>query len=143
MSVVGCLQITFGVWRNWWDYWMSRSEPQRSAMPVTDSYLPRCPICGVDLHPEGRTWFDCPACGTTLVVSESRAYRIFRMICIYGSAAIWAWKRGWEPSFIFFVVSFYAFPVLLLWTALERHIRLLFPSTHFEPKRSLFQTLGI
>jgi predicted RNA-binding Zn-ribbon protein involved in translation (DUF1610 family) len=118
-------------------------QPQRVIMPLTDSYLPLCPICGIKLCSEGRSRFDCQGCGKTLVVAESRTYRFCRVIGIYGSAAIWAWKRGWEPSFIIFVVSVYVFPVLLLWISIERYVRRMFPPRRFEPERSHFQTLGI
>jgi predicted RNA-binding Zn-ribbon protein involved in translation (DUF1610 family) len=104
-------------------------------MPITDSYSPLCPICGIELNWEGRRQFDCPGCGNTLVVAESRTYRVFRALGIVGTASAWAWRSGWELSFIVFVVSFYIFPILFFWAALEAGIRHFFPPKLFEPKR--------
>ena len=112
-------------------------------MPVFDISLPTCPACGIDLNPEGRTRFDCPGCGKTLVVARSRVYWICRYLGIYGLAATWAWRRGWDPSFIVFVVSFYAFPVMWLWNSMERYFWRIYPPANFELQRSLFQSLGI
>jgi len=112
-------------------------------MPLYDSHYPLCPICNIELNLEGRLRFDCPGCGNTLVFARSQIYRVFRVVGIVGTAAIWAWRRGWEPSFIIFVVSFYVWPVLLLWASIEGQIRRLFPPKRFEAQRKCLQTLGI
>ena len=112
-------------------------------MQVTDSYSPVCPMCGSELQTEGRVRLDCPGCGRTLVAAQSGIYRTFRFIGIYAAAAIWAWKRGWEPSFLIFVVSFYVFPVVHFWTPIESGFRRLFPPKRFEPAATYLQTLGI
>ncbi|HET9408017.1 MAG TPA: hypothetical protein VFO39_12330 [Candidatus Sulfotelmatobacter sp.] len=121
-----------------------RAEVLDCYMPeYPDSFFPTCPICGAEVKSEGRARLECPGCRNTLVVHQSRLYRIFRTLAVYGTAAVWAWKRGWEPSFIVFVVSFYAIPVLLFLTFLEAHVRRLFPPKRFDPQRKYLQTLGI
>jgi hypothetical protein len=112
-------------------------------MPLIDSYSPLCPICGIELNPKGRLRFDCPGCGNALAVAESLIFKVFRVVVIVGTAAIWAWRRGWPPSFIIFVVSFYVWPVLLFWAYIEGQVRRVFPPKRFEPKRKYLQTLGI
>ena len=68
---------------------------------------------------------------------------MFRILVIYGVAAIWAWRRGWAPSFIIFVVSFYAIPVLLILGHIEGQLRRVFPPKRYVPRRKDVQTLGI
>lgn len=114
-------------------------------MEVAEFHLPPqqfCPVCGAGICPEGRSSFECPHCGKSLVVAESQAYRWTRLLCTYAIAAIWAWSR-WESSFIVFVVSFYAFPVMIVWRLIERNLRSVFPPKYSVPARSHFQTLGI
>jgi len=48
--------------------------------------------------------------------------------------------RGFDWSFLIFVVSFYALPMLFLWDVI---VFKLFPPTKFESVSSPFQTLGI
>jgi hypothetical protein len=55
-------------------------------------------------------------------------------------AVVTAKLRGWPWSFLIFVVSFYALPMLVTWDVLAFR---LFPPTKFEPVSSPIQTLGI
>ena len=48
--------------------------------------------------------------------------------------------RGFDWSFLIFVVSFYAIPVLFVWDSIAFG---LFPPTKFRPVHSPIQTLGI
>jgi len=48
--------------------------------------------------------------------------------------------RRFDWSFLIFVVSFYALPMLFLWDVI---VFKLFPPTKFESVSSPFQTLGI
>lgn len=113
-------------------------------MPIVDSlHSWRCPICDAELNPEGRARIDCPKCGNTLFASRPRAYHVFRLVVLYGTAAIWAWKRGWPPSAIIFVVSFYAIPVLLVLGPIEGQLRRLLPPKRYVPRKKQIQTLGI
>ena len=114
-----------------------------TASAITDLESPLCPICGATLFPQGRRRLDCPGCGKTLVAAQSSVYQICRRVGIYAVAAIWAWKRGWDPWGIVFVVSFYVFPVLWLWNIVEREVYRMYPPKRFEPPRTPFQTLGI
>jgi len=103
-----------------------------------------CPVCGTEVRPEPNSRFDCAGCGNRLVLARTRAYRIARIVGIYGLGTIWALKRGWELCFVLFVVSFYVFPVKLVWDTLERDLRAFFPLSHIEVVRdSPFQTLSI
>jgi hypothetical protein len=72
--------------------------------------------------------------------SHSAVYMWSRVIGCYGIAALVAWKRGWEPSFIIFIVSFYAIPVLIAWRAIEQSI---FPRKKFEIVPPTYQTLNL
>lgn len=117
-------------------------------MPTADFHLPlnapqSCPLCGVPLHVNGRARLDCTGCGKTLVISESQAYKVARVILIYGLGAVWAWRRGWDPTFIIFVVSFYVLPIRIVWAIIERQIRMAYPPKCLEPARPVFQTLGL
>jgi hypothetical protein len=55
-------------------------------------------------------------------------------------AVLIAWKRGWPPSFIVFVVSLYAIPMFLIWGVIEQFV---FPPKKFEVARSPYQTLNL
>jgi len=55
-------------------------------------------------------------------------------------AVVTAKLRGWDWSFLIFVVSFYALPVLVLWDVI---VFKLFPPKKFDPVSGPFQTLGI
>ena len=68
---------------------------------------------------------------------------MFRTFVIYGVAAIWAWRRGWDPSVMIFVVSFYAIAVLIFFGQIEGQIRRFFPPKRYVPRRKDVQTLGI
>ena len=35
-------RITFGVWRNWWDYWNNRKCGQRHEVTILDSLIFQC-----------------------------------------------------------------------------------------------------
>jgi len=123
--------------------WVRLLKVAANIMPVIDSYSPLCPICGIELNPEGRLRLDCPGCGNTLFAVQSRMYRVFRIVVVYGTAAIWAWRRGWDPSFIIFVVSFYAIAVFLIFGHIEGQIRRFFPPKRYVPRTKDVQTLGI
>ena len=99
-----------------------------------------CPVCGAELHPEGRQRLDCPDCGTTLIEARSSAYGWPELVVCYGVASLIAWKRGWEPSFIVFVVSFYAIPVFIVWQSIKRTF---FPPKSFRVAPSRIQKLGL
>jgi len=60
-------------------------------------------------------------------------------ICL-GIAIAAARVRGFDWSFLIFVVSFYAIPVVFLWDSIAFG---LFPPTAFQPVHSPIQTLGI
>jgi len=72
--------------------------------------------------------------------SHSSGYLWLRAIACYGAAALIAWQRGWEPSFIVFVVSFYAIPLFIIWRFIEQRI---FPRKRFEVAPPPYQTLKI
>ena len=55
-------------------------------------------------------------------------------------AIVTARLRGWDWSFLWFVVSFYALPVLVLWDVIVFQV---FPPKKFELVSSPFQTLRI
>jgi hypothetical protein len=55
-------------------------------------------------------------------------------------AVVTAKLRGWDWSFLIFVVSFYALPILVLWDVI---VFKFFPPKKFEAVSGPFQTLGI
>ncbi len=103
------------------------------------AHIPICPVCRTLLQTEGRARFDCAHCGTALKEARSVVYLLLRGIVCTSAAALLALKRGWEPSFIIFVLSFYAIPLFYLWRLIE--VRL-FPATRFEVVTSPLQHLN-
>jgi hypothetical protein len=57
-----------------------------------------------------------------------------------GVAIAAAKLRGFDWSFLVFVIGLYALPVFVFWDTIAFN---LFPPTKFEPVQSPFQTLGI
>ncbi len=104
--------------------------------------MPRCPSCDcllTRLQTRGRR-FDCPGCGTALQPLRTPAYRWLRLLGCYGAGIAAARLRGWDWSFVVFVVSFYAFPAALLFDSVVVNF---FPASQFELVRGRLQTLGL
>lgn len=104
--------------------------------------MARCPICNgmltrLVIRPSA---FDCPHCLKQIRPIRTRTYQLVRgAIC--GGLAITAAKfKGFDWSFLIFVVSIYAVPAFLLWDifALDMH-----PPLRFEPSQSSVQMIGI
>lgn len=104
--------------------------------------MPRCPSCDCLLNPlQTRSRrFNCPGCGATLQPLRTPAHRWLRLLGCYGAGAAAARIRGWDWWFIVFVVSFYAYPAVLLFDSVAVNF---FPARQFEVVRGRFQTLGL
>jgi hypothetical protein len=119
---------------------------QHQTLPtVADSALERvgeCPECKGILTP--RTIrpgpFNCPYCSKYIKPIRRRSYLWLRFASCGVIAVVTARLRGWDWSFLFFVVSFYMLPVLVLWDAIVFKV---FPPKKFELVSTPFQTLGI
>lgn len=109
-------------------------------MRLVSQLAPQCPLCHAELQGENRAPFDCPECGETLYEARSSGFKWLRAIVCYAVAALYSWHKGWEPSFIVFIVSFYAIPALVIWRTVEQ---LFFPATRYEAGRSSVQTLDL
>ncbi len=84
--------------------------------------------------------FNCPYCEKYIRPIRRRSYLWLRFAACGVIAVVTARLRGWDWSFLIFVVSFYALPVLVFWDVI---VFKMFPPTKFEPVSSPFQTLGI
>ena len=104
--------------------------------------LARCPICdGVLNRAAVRPGpFDCPHCLKQIRPIHRPIYRWARGgLCL--ALAIFAAKlKGFDWSFLIFVVSAYALPAFFFWDIFALDM---FPPTRFEPTRSSVQILGI
>ena len=112
---------------------------------IADSALNRigeCPECKGILTPQTIRPgpFNCPYCAKYIKPVRRRSYLWLRLVICGVIAVVTARLRGWDWSFLIFVVSFYALPVLVLWDTI---VFKLFPPTKFEVVASPFQTLGI
>lgn len=110
-----------------------------------DSALDRvgeCPECKGILTPHTIRLgpFNCPYCTKYIRPVRRPSYLWLRFLVCAVIAVATAKLRGWDWSFLIFVVSFYALPVLVLWDLI---VFRLFPPTKFEAVPSQFQTLGI
>jgi hypothetical protein len=101
-----------------------------------------CPECKGILTPETirPVPFNCPYCAKYIKPIRRPRYLWLRILVCGGVAVVTARMRGFDWSFLIFVVSFYALPVFILWDVI---VFKLFPPTKFEPVSSPFQTLGI
>jgi predicted RNA-binding Zn-ribbon protein involved in translation (DUF1610 family) len=102
----------------------------------------QCPACNGILTPDviRPVSFNCPYCSKYIRPVRRRGYFWLRFAVCGIIAVITARVRGWDWSFLIFVVSFYALPVLVLWDVI---VFKLFPPKQFEPVSGPFQTLGI
>ncbi len=110
--------------------------------PSPSDALGKCPACDGTLTLETirPVPFDCPHCGKSIRPSHRRSYLWLRGV-LCGVVAITAAKlRGFDWSFLIFVVSLYAIPVFFLWDII---VGRMFPPTEFEPVPPPVQTLGI
>src|ERR1035437_5177345 len=101
-----------------------------------------CPECKGILTPETIRPgpFNCPYCAKYIRPIRRRSYIWLRIVGCGVIAVVTARLRGFDWSFLIFVVSFYALPVLFLWDVI---VFKLYPPTRFESVSSPFQTLGI
>jgi hypothetical protein len=104
--------------------------------------LAKCPICDgvltrVAIRP-GR--FDCPHCLKQIRPIHRPIYRWARGgLCL--ALAIFAAKlKGFDWSFLIFVVSAYALPAFFFWDVFALDMS---PPTRFDPPRSSVEILGI
>jgi hypothetical protein len=84
--------------------------------------------------------FNCPYCAKYIRPIRRPSYLSLRILVCVGVAVVTARLRGFDWSFLIFVVSFYALPVFILWDVI---VFKLFPPIKFEAVSSPFQTLGI
>ena len=102
-----------------------------------------CPECKGILTPETIRPgpFNCPYCAKYIrPIRRRSSYLWLRTLVCGGIAVATAKLRGFDWSFLIFVVSLYALPAFVLWDVI---VFKLFPPTKFEPVSSPFQTLGI
>ncbi len=101
-----------------------------------------CPFCRGGLRRKDiRLYrFDCPHCFKALKPCFFPGYLWVRSLTSFGMGLAWAWHRGWTGSFVIFVVSFYALPVMILWDLVVRDF---FLPKKIVPATSTFQTLGL
>jgi hypothetical protein len=88
-----------------------------SCISLTDKRA--CPICNAENRPRGWGQVECSRCRTLLRPARSGLLKCIRVVVFYDGSALIAWKRGWEPSFIIFVVGFYMIPVVFAWIYIE------------------------
>jgi hypothetical protein len=104
--------------------------------------LAKCPLCDgvltrLAIRP-GR--FNCPHCLKQIRPVRQPGYRWARFGMCAAFAITLARLKGFDWSFLVFVVSVYALPALFFWDILALD---LYPPTRFEPTRSPVQILGI
>ncbi len=112
----------------------------RVLLQLAHPELPVCPACQKQIETGGAEMFKCPHCSTLLRAQRPRGYWTIRVIVCFGTAAIWAWKRGWDASFVIFVVAFYAIPVMIAWGYIQGTF---FPSKRYEAIPPAIQKLGL
>lgn len=117
--------------------YISNVPPLLTALGVA-----RCPLCRgtltrVHVRPGP---FDCPTCLKRIRPVRSPEYRWARSATAAVLAITAARLKGFDWSFLVFVVSVYAVPVLFFWDIFSMD---LWPPIHFEPVQSSVQTLGI
>ena len=102
----------------------------------------QCPECNGILTPHviRPGPFNCPYCSKDIRPVRRRSYLWLRFTVCGIIAVVTAKLRGWDWSFLIFVVSFYALPMLVLWDVI---VFKFFPPKKFELVSSSFQTLGI
>jgi len=102
----------------------------------------QCPECNGIFTPDviRPGPFNCPYCSKYMRPVRRRSYLWLRFAVCGIIAVVTAKLRGWDWSFLIFVVSFYALPVLVLWDVI---VFKLFPPKKFELVSGPFQTLGI
>jgi hypothetical protein len=110
--------------------------------PSVSTPIARCPLCQGTLTLETirASQFDCPHCTKLIRPVHRRSYLWLRgALCAV--VAVGAVKlRGFDWSFLIFVISLYALPALFFWDVI---VSRMFPPTKFEPVPSPVQTLGI
>src|SRR5581483_904721 len=101
-----------------------------------------CPLCGGILTREviQPVPFDCPHCSARIRPSHRPSYLWLRFTVTVGIGIAAARLRGFDWSFLVFVVGFFALPALFFWDAI---VWRLFPPRRFEPAPEYVQTLGI
>jgi hypothetical protein len=104
--------------------------------------LAKCPICdGVLTRLAIRVGsFDCPHCLKQIRPIHGPSYRWVRGGLCAALAIVAARLRGFDWSFLIFVVSAYALPALFFWDIVVLDLS---PATRFEPARSSLEILGI
>ena len=102
----------------------------------------QCPEClGVLMRDVIRHGpFDCPHCRKQIRPTHRRSYLWLRAITCCAIAIAAVKLRGFEWSFLIFVVSLYAIPAFIFWDVIAFR---LFPPTTFEAVKPSVQTLGI
>ena len=87
-----------------------------------------CPECKGILTPETIRPgpFNCPYCAKYIRPIRRPSYLWLRILVCGGVAVVTARMRGFDWSFLIFVVSFYALPVFILWDVI---VFQLFPPT--------------
>jgi hypothetical protein len=110
---------------------------------IDDESHASCPVCQSELSVKGWKEIKCPRCKTQLRPAILRTLKWVRMFVVFGGAALIAWWRGWEPSFIVFTIGFYMIPVIFLWSIIEHMVCSMFPPKVFEVAQSHILRLGI
>ena len=118
-------------------FFISNVRPHLHAIGVA-----KCPICDgvltrVVIRPGP---FDCPNCLKQIRPIRGPGYRWVRGGLCAALAITAARLKGFDWSFLIFVVSVYAFPALFFWDIFTLDLA---PPMRFEPTRSPVQLLGI
>jgi len=104
--------------------------------------MPTCPLCSGEIPPEDVRLvpFTCAHCGKRIKPADRPSYLWLRTLLCLGIAIGAARSRGWDWSFLIFVIGFYALPVFFLF---DRIRFTLFPPKKFEPAQPYVQTLDL
>jgi hypothetical protein len=104
--------------------------------------LAKCPICDGALNRAAVRPgpFDCPHCLKQIRPIHRPIYRWARGGLCFALAIVAAKLKGFDWSFLIFVVSAYALPAFFFWDVLAVDLS---PPTRFEPTHSPVQVLGI
>lgn len=111
-------------------------------LPIVSLGLLKCPLCEGSLtrfciRPGP---FNCPNCLKQIKATRTPAYKWARIgICAALAIAV-SRLRGFDWSFLVFVVSIYALPALFFWDIFALDLA---PALVFEPTRSSVQRLRI
>lgn len=111
-------------------------------MALASDQISECPECKGTLTRETIRPgpFNCPYCAKYIrPVHRPRYLWVRGLICVILAVVTARW-RGFDWSFLIFVVSFYALPLFVLWDLI---VFKLSPPRKFEPVSSPFQTLTI